>query len=70
MAVLMTVLVLLGVTLTLTYLLGFRLGGESWQAEAGRIRQEAADARREMHLLTRQAFTAMAEEVERRRERP
>ncbi len=70
MTALISALVLLSVSLTLTYLLGFRLGGESWQAEAARIRQEAADARREMHLLTRQAFTAIAEEVERRRERP
>ena len=51
------------------YLLGFRLGESTWFGELGRVRAEAANAERQLHDLTRQAFVAMAEEVERRRER-
>jgi hypothetical protein len=50
------------------YLLGFRLGGASWLGEVSQVRAEAAQAERQLHDLTRQAFVAMAEEVERRRE--
>lgn len=53
----------------LSYLLGFRLGGQSWVAEAQRVRAEAAAAERQLHDLTRSAFVAMAEEAERRRPR-
>jgi uncharacterized membrane protein YciS (DUF1049 family) len=49
------------------FLLGFRLGGEHWLAELNRVRLEAARAERQIHDLTRQAFVAMAEEVERHR---
>jgi uncharacterized membrane protein YciS (DUF1049 family) len=53
------------VTLVLVvFLLGFRLGGEHWQAELTRVRLEAARAERQVHDLTRQAFVAMAERVE------
>lgn len=55
------------VTVTLTYLLGFRLGVQSWISEAQRVRAEAAAAERQLHDLTRSAFVAMAEEAERRR---
>lgn len=48
------------------YLLGFRLGGEHAQKELLRVRLEAAAAERRLHELTRQAFTAMAEEAQRR----
>jgi hypothetical protein len=51
----------------LVFLLGFRLGGHSWQSEALRVRAEAAAAERELHDLTRSAFVAMAEEAQRRR---
>lgn len=51
------------------FLLGFRLGGEHWQQQLMRVRMEAAQASRHMHDLTRQAFVAMAEEVQRRRQR-
>jgi hypothetical protein len=51
----------------LVFLLGFRLGGQSWQSEAVRVRAEAAAAERELHDLTRSAFVAMAEEAQRRR---
>jgi hypothetical protein len=51
----------------LVFLLGFRLGGQSWQSEALWVRAEAAAAERELHDLTRAAFVAMAEEAQRRR---
>ena len=67
--VLLVIFLLLSVSLivTLTYLLGFRLGGQSWISEAQRVRAEAAAAERQLHDLTRSAFVAMAEEAERRR---
>ena len=57
------------VIMTLFFLLGFRLGGQSWIAEAQRVRAEAAAAERQLHDLTRSAFVAMAEEVQRRGDR-
>ena len=64
--------VLLAFTVTLVvvlvYLLGFRLGGQSWISEAHRVRAQAAAAERELHDLTRSAVVAMAEEAERRRQ--
>ncbi len=67
--VLLIIFLLLSVSMivTLTYLLGFRLGGQSWISEAQRVRAEAAAAERQLHDLTRSAFVAMAEEAERRR---
>ena len=67
--VLLIIFLLLSVSVivTLTYLLGFRLGGQSWISEAQRVRAEAAAAERQLHDLTRSAFVAMAEEAERRR---
>lgn len=67
--VILIIFLLLSVSLivTLTYLLGFRLGGQSWISEAQRVRAEAAAAERQLHDLTRSAFVAMAEEAERRR---
>lgn len=67
--VLLIIFLLLSASLivTLTYLLGFRLGGQSWISEAQRVRAEAAAAERQLHDLTRSAFVAMAEEAERRR---
>jgi hypothetical protein len=67
--VLLIIFLLLSLSLivTLTYLLGFRLGGQSWISEAQRVRAEAAAAERQLHDLTRSAFVAMAEEAERRR---
>ncbi len=58
-----TVVVVVG----LTFLLGFRLGGQSSWAEAQRVRAQAAAAQRELHNLTRSAFVAMSEEAERQR---
>jgi hypothetical protein len=64
--ILALLLVLVGVSLAATvFLLGFRLGGEHWQTEATRVRLEAAHAERSLHDLTRNAFQAMAEAVER-----
>lgn len=54
----------------LIYLLGFRLGSQSWICELQRVRTEAADAERQLHDLTRSAFIAMAEAAERRRAGP
>lgn len=70
MIVAVVALALVSVTLmVVVYLLGFQLGGTSWIGELGRVRTQAADARRQLHDLTRQAFVAMAEEVERRQGR-
>ncbi|MDZ7733886.1 MAG: hypothetical protein U5R31_13220 [Acidimicrobiia bacterium] len=62
MFLVLTVVLLVAVT----YLLGFRLGGQSWASESQRLRAEAAEAERQLHHLTRSAFMAMAEEAERR----
>lgn len=56
-----------GLIVTLAYLLGFRVGGQSWISETQRVRAEAALAQRELHDLTRSAFVAMAEEAEHHR---
>ncbi len=66
--IILAIFLLLSVSLiiTLTYLLGFRLGGQSWIAEAQRVRAEAAVAERQLHDLTRAAFVAMAEQAEQR----
>jgi len=58
------VLVLL--LISVMYVLGFHVGGEHWLSELTRVRMEAAQAERRLHDLTRQAFVAMAEHVERR----
>lgn len=58
-----------GLIVMLTFLLGFRLGGQSWLAEAQRVRAEAAFAERQLHDMTRAAFMAMAEEAEATRRR-
>lgn len=50
-----------------TFVLGFRLGGDHWQSELTRVRLQAAQAERQLHNLTRQAFVSMAEAVEQRR---
>ncbi len=60
-------LVVLGGSAVVLFLLGFRLGGDGNATELNRVRVEAAQAQRELHNLTRQAFVAMAEAVERRR---
>lgn len=64
------VICLVATTLTivvLAFLLGFRLGGESWFVESQRIKAEAAASERELHSLTRAAFVAMADEASRRK---
>ncbi len=60
------IVVLVGLTAAM-YLLGFRLGGESWRNEVDRVHHEAARAERQIHDLTRQAFVAMTEEADRQR---
>ncbi len=64
-------ILLFGLSLTalvgVVFLLGFRLGGESWLAELTRVKAEAAVAERQLHTLTRQAFVAMAEEADAQR---
>ena len=64
---LLLVILLVAVVVGLTFLLGFRLGGQSWLTELQEVRAEAAAAERQLHDLTRSAFVAMAEEAERRR---
>jgi hypothetical protein len=51
----------------LSYLLGFRLGGDHGRSELARVRLEAAESERQLHNLTRQAFWAMAKHVEERK---
>lgn len=63
-----SVVLLVTFVLLLTYLLGFRIGGQSWLAELHRVRAEAVTAERELHQLTRAAFVAMAERAERQQE--
>ena len=67
--IVLAVLLLLSVAsiAALTFLLGFRVGGNSWLSEAQRVKAEAAAAERQLHELTRSAFVAMAEEAQRRR---
>ncbi len=50
------------------FLLGFRLGGDRDHAEVGRVHLQAAETARRLHSLTLEAFVAMAEHAERRRE--
>ena len=64
---LLLLLVASGCVVGLAFLLGFRLGGQSWLAEATKVRAEAAAAERQLHDLTRSAFVAMAEEAQRHR---
>jgi hypothetical protein len=67
-ALMIFLVIAVALLVVLTYLLGFRLGGQSWVAEAQRVRAQAAAAERQLHDLTRSAFVAMAEETERRRD--
>jgi hypothetical protein len=46
------------------FLLGFRLGGGHWKDRLSQVRMEGAQAERQLHDLTRQAFVAMAEEAQ------
>jgi hypothetical protein len=64
--VIVLVIVIAGLAAAL-FLLGFRVGGEHWQEEVARVRLEAAHAERQLHDLTRQAFVAMSEHVDRRK---
>jgi len=50
------------------FVFGFHVGGEHWQSELTRVRMEAIQAERQLHNLTRQAFVAMAEEAQSRRQ--
>lgn len=63
------VIILLAALISVTFLLGFRLGDEGWLAELQRTRAHAAQAERRMHDLTRQAFISMGEAAERHREK-
>ena len=65
---LLVFLVLLSALMAALCLLGFRVGGEEWQREALRVRQDGVGASRELHELTRRAFVAMAEEADRQRQ--
>jgi hypothetical protein len=64
---LILIILLLALTAAV-FLLGYRVGTDGWQAELTRVRLEAAQAQRDFHRLTREAFVAMAEHAERRRE--
>ena len=66
---LILVLVLVGIVVCCSYLLGYRLGSESRAAELQRIRLDASRAQHEIHRLTATAFAALADEVVRRRSR-
>jgi hypothetical protein len=47
------------------YVLGFRIGRKHWLCELARVRMDARQAELRLHDLTREAFVAMAELVER-----
>ena len=67
------IVVLATVTLLLVgviYVLSFRVGRAHWLNELARVRIEAAQTERRLHDLTREAFVAMAEHVERRNDDP
>lgn len=66
-ALLLLALILLTMLVTSLFLLGFRIGGEYWQEQVLQVRHEGAQASRQMHELTRQAFVAMADEANRQR---
>jgi hypothetical protein len=57
--------VLLGLMASV-FLLGFRLGGDHWQSELLKVRLQAAQAERQLHDLTREAFVTMAEHAQER----
>lgn len=60
----MGVIVLLAVA---AYLLGFRIGGQHWRTRLDEVRAESAEASRQMHDLTREAFVAMTDYALQRR---
>lgn len=60
---------LLAGLLATVYLLGFRLGGTSTLEALNRVRLEAELARRQMEMLTRQAFVALLDEARRHQQR-
>ncbi len=49
------------------FMVGCREGSHHWQTLMDDTRRQSANAERQLHDLTRQAFVAMAEEVERHR---
>ena len=52
----------------LAFLLGFRVGGHEWRTRLDQVRAESADASRQMHQMTREAFVAMADYALKRRQ--
>lgn len=50
------------------YLLGFLRGGRRFQTDLIRVRLEGIAGERELHDLTRDAFIAMSDYAERRRQ--
>jgi hypothetical protein len=67
MTILLVIAALLAALVTTVFVLGYWLGDSQARQELVRVQLQAAEARRNMHDLTRQAFVVMAEEVERRR---
>ena len=59
--------VMIFVMVAVVFLLGFCLGGDHTESEVARVQLEAAQASRQLHNLTRDAFVAMAEAAEQRR---
>lgn len=66
--VLVALLVVLTVLAAALFLFGFRLGEDHSHGELTQVRLEAAQAERQLHDLTRQAFIAMARRVEQHRQ--
>jgi hypothetical protein len=62
-------LVLVVMLVTVVFLLGFRLGGDPTERELLRVRMHAQHARRQLSDITRQAFVALTDELEGRREK-
>ena len=65
----LTILLFLAIVslVVLVYLFGFRMGWEQPHSPISRVRLEVAEAARQMHDVTRNAFVAMAEEAQSRR---
>ncbi len=65
--IILLVLLLAGLS-TSVYLIGYRLGSESWRVKLDRVRTESRQAEQQLHDLTRDAFVAMSEHALRHRQ--
>lgn len=66
-ALLILVVLLVLLLLFMAYLLGFRLAADRCRTELLRVRLEGAEASRQIHLATQQAFDTLINETLRHR---